>query len=240
MSALIHPLPEVAPQTARFDLYGPIHKAIRRFVNATLDRFGALDIGDDAALQAALDEAQQLLDGLRGHLKHENDFIHTAIEARQPGGPRETAEQHVDHLEAIAALEADLALLRAAPAAQRETRVARLYRRLALFAAENLHHMHLEETANNELLWTHYSDTELREIHERLVAHVPPPEMAMWLRWMAMSLTPAELAGMLAGMQAKAPPQAFRAATAAVRASVDDARWSRLAGLLGLDEGASR
>jgi hypothetical protein len=218
----------------RYDLYGPIHKAIRRFMNDTLQRLGALDVADDAAVAAALDQLDSLLMALRRHLNHENDFLHTAIEARQPGGARGTAEDHVEHLENLAALEAESAALRAAPSEQRDHRAGRLYRHVALLVAENLQHMHIEETANNALLWAHYSDVELMDIHDRLVATIPPAEMMNWLRWMAPSLAPAELTGMLGGMREKAPAEVFGGVLRVVRESVDTQRWSVLERSLGL------
>lgn len=222
----------------RYDLYGPIHKAIRRFMNDTLQRLGALDVADDDALGAALEQLDSLLAALRRHLKHENDFLHTAIEARQPGGARGTAEEHVEHLESLAALEGESSALRAAPAEQRDQRVARLYRHLALLVAENLQHMHIEETANNALLWAHYSDAELMDIHDRLVATIPPAEMMGWLRWMAPSLAPAELTGMLGGMREKAPAEVFGGVMQVVRSCVDNQRWSVLERSLGLARAA--
>lgn len=223
----------------RYDLYGPIHKAIRRFMNDTLQRLGAVDIADDAALHAVLDQTDALVEGLRRHLKHENDFLHAAIEARQPGGARGTAEDHVEHVETLASLESEVAALRAAPPAQRDTRVARLYRNVALLVADNLQHMHIEETANNALLWAHYSDAELMEIHDRLVATIPPAEMMGWLRWMAPSLAPAELTGMLGGMREKAPAEVFGGVLQVVRSSVDEPRWTVLERSLGLARAAA-
>jgi hypothetical protein len=232
MSALLEALPAAARHDAakppRVDLYGPIHKALRRFMGDTLQRAGACDPSDPADLADTLSQVQSLLDGMRSHLKHENDHVHAAIEARQPAGARQTADDHVGHLETIGALEADVRALRTAPAGQREQRMARLYRHLALFVAENLHHMHLEETASNALLWTHYSDAELVEIHERLVASIAPAEMMGWLRWFAVALSPAELAGMLGDMRAKAPAEVFGAVMQLVRSVVDARRWAAL------------
>lgn len=216
----------------RFDMYGAIHKALRRFMNLTVDRLGRLDVADDAELGAALDQTQALLAHLRSHLRHENDHVHTAIEARVPAGARRTADDHAEHLEAIVALEDEAARLRAAPTAERDARAARLYRHLALFAAENVQHMHHEETVNQALLHAHYSDVELVEIHDRLIASIPPAEMMDTVRWLAPALSPRELAAILADMQAKAPPPAFAAMLGVVRGTLESARWERLAGTL--------
>jgi hypothetical protein len=219
MTALLDTLPHRhdAARAPRFDMYGPVHKALRRFMGETLQCAGSLDPSDDAELADVLAQVEALMASMRSHLKHENDFLHAAIEARQPAGARQTAEDHVGHLETIAALESDVSALRAAPREQREMRASRLYRHLALFIAENLHHMHIEETANTALLWAHYTDAELVEIHDRLLANIAPADMMGWLRWFAVALGPNELAGMLGDMRAKAPAEAFGAVLQAVR-----------------------
>jgi hypothetical protein len=168
------------------------------------------------------------------HLKHENDFIHAAIEARQPGGARRTAEDHVEHIESILVLHAEIGALRQAPADQRPTLAMRLYRHLALFVAENLQHMHIEETANNAALWSLYSDTELRALHARLVATIGPRELLDTARWMAGSLNPQELAAVLGGLQREAPPEAFRVVLDQVRPQLSEARWAKLGVALNL------
>jgi hypothetical protein len=85
--------------------------------------------------------------------------------------------------------------------------------------------MHVEETANNLVLWSLYTDEELMEIHERLVATIPPAEMMEWLRWMALSLAPHELTAMLAGMRATAPAPVFGDVMALMRGTLGAERW---------------
>ena len=180
MSALLDallPTRHGAPKAPRHDLYGPVHKALRRFMGDTLQRAGSADPFDDADLADTLGQVESLL--ARDAQPPE---ARERLRARGHRGPPargalQTADDHVGHLESIAALEADVQALRAAPCEQRDHRMGRLYRHLALFVAENLNHMQLEETANNALLWAHYTDAELQEIHDRLIASIPPAEM---------------------------------------------------------------
>lgn len=226
--------PAPTPTARRVDLYAGIHKALRRAMCDTLCKLGALDTEDPADMLRTLAQAEHLLDMLRSHLRHENDFIHTAIEARRPAGARRTADDHLEHQGAIAGLQAELRTLRAAEPSMRATLALRLYRHFALFVAENLQHMHIEETANNAALWALYDDDELNALHDRLVASIPPAEMMDTLRWMGPALAPRELAGLLADMQAKAPPAAFASMTELLRPLLDAGRWVQLATALGL------
>jgi hypothetical protein len=215
----------------RVDLYAPIHKGLRLFMIDTLGRVGWLDVNDPVELAATLAQVQGLLDFCRGHLERENRFVHPALEARRPGSSLRISAEHVDHLDAIAALEGDAAALRALPGA---AAVHRFYRHLALFIAENFEHMNLEETGHNAALWASYTDTELADIHERLMASIDEPEMALVLRWMVPAMEPAERAAMLGAMQLQMPPEAMRKVLDIVRQHLDGIAWTKLAQALGL------
>lgn len=232
------PAPTLA--APRFDIYGAIHKALRRFMCDTLLKLGALDVDDLPETAQTLDQATALLGMMRGHLQHENDFVHTAIEARRPSGARDTANDHLEHLASIRALESEVAALCASTApGERRAMAQRLYRHLSLFVAENLHHMHVEETVNNTMLWSLYSDAELLEIHDRLLASIPPQEMMLAVHWMAPSLNPLELSAVVGDARQKTPAEPFRHMLQLVRNRLDDSSWRKLARALGMTMGAS-
>jgi hypothetical protein len=232
MNAIAQPTPattrpgRTTPALPRVDLYGPIHKALRLMMTDTLQRLGRLDAEDAAETAASLAQTEELLAACRAHLSKENAYVHTAIEARRPGTSERIAEEHIAHLDAICALEADLAALRALPSA---AAAGRLYSRLARFIAENFEHMHVEETQHNAALWAAYSDEELALIHQRILASIEPDEMAVVLRWMVPALTPAERAEMLGRMQQELPPAAMQGVLDIVRPHLDQRGWGKLA-----------
>jgi hypothetical protein len=223
-----------AAAAPRLDLYAPIHKALRRFMVDTLQRVGCLDVADAAEMQATLGQLDALLLLCEQHVHHENQFMHPALEARQPGASQRIAGEHAEHLHHIAALRDEAIQLRAAPALRRPLRALRLYRHLALFVADNFQHMHHEETAHNAALWLRYTDAELAELHGHLLASLSPQEMMTVMRWMVPALTPAERAEMLNGMQAEMPPEAFVGLIGQLREHLDDRAWAKLAPAIGV------
>lgn len=225
------PSKTATPTPPRVDLYGPIHKALRLLMTDTLQRLGRVDADDADELSATLAQMDGLLAACRSHLAKENKFVHVAIEARRPGLSQRVAEEHVEHLEAIAAIEAETATLRARPSGAAANR---LYAHLARFVAENLEHMHVEETQHNAALWAAYTDAELLQIHQRILASVEPAEMTMLLRWFVPAMSPAERAAMLGDMQRQMPPEAMRAVLETVRPTLDDAAWGKLARALNI------
>jgi hemerythrin-like domain-containing protein len=219
-------------QAPRVDLYTTIHKALRHFMQDTLLRIGRVDADDADDLQACLAQLDGLLNMLRAHLSHENSFIHAAIEQRRTGATQRVRDDHDDHLETINDLAAEAQALTTAN--DREAAALRLHRHLALFVAENFEHMHVEETSNNALLWALFSDAELLDLHGRLLASIPMPEMTVAMRWMASALTVKELRDMLTGMQAGMPPQPFEGVLNLMQPHLSTQRWARLAAHLGV------
>ena len=218
----------------RMDMYGGIHKAIRALMADTLLAVGRMDTTDELELAQTSERVLQLLDFCASHLKHENEFIHSAIEARAPGASERVAHEHEEHQEHIGALGKRVASLRAAAPEQRASASQELYRALALFIADNFQHMHVEETAHNAVLWARYTDAELEEIHNRLVASIPPAEMMLIARWLVPFLNPAERVGVLSGVRQNAPAPAFQAILDTVRPHLTGNEWAKLARGLGL------
>ena len=226
--------PAAAPAAPRFDMYGPIHKALRSFMCDTLLRAGRIDVNDAAEFDATLGQVDTLLAFCLDHIEHENAFVHAAIEARRPAGAQRTTDDHVEHIETIAALREETAALRGTKPQARPMLAHRLYHHLALFVAENFQHMHIEETANNAALWALYSDAELHEIHGRILAGIPPEKDLVVARWMIPALCPMERAIIVGHAKAQMPPEAFLGVLAHVRPHLDPSGWLKLAAAVGV------
>jgi hypothetical protein len=219
----------------RVDMYGGIHKALRALMADTLLAVGRMDVEDDLDLAQTTQRVLELLDFCAGHLKHENEFVHKAIEARAPGASDAIAHEHDDHVKHIAKLSEAVAALRACPQPPlRHAMAAGLYSELALFIADNFQHMHVEETAHNAVLWARYTDAELVEIHDALVASIPPEEMMYTARWLVPFMNPVQRAGLLTDIRAHAPAPAFQAILDTVQPHLSQPEWGKLMRALGL------
>ena len=78
------------PAAPRVDMYAGIHKALRTCMTDTLLALGRMDTDDDLEFAQTCDRVMQLLDLCRSHLHHENDFVHTAMQARAVSSGPET------------------------------------------------------------------------------------------------------------------------------------------------------
>lgn len=259
---------EPAPTTIRatgprHDVYGLIHKGLRSFMLDSLSRLGRVDAGSPTSFSATVAQTRALLEAMHEHLRHENEFIHPALEARSPGSAAATAMEHAEHEQVFGVLEHLLLRVeqsfadgdqtepnpgcapssrtprvRSVPSEPRsggelEALLKQLYLRLSAFVAENLAHMYREETETTQLLWRLYSDDELRGIQSAIVASESPEELAVTLRWMLPSVTPKERLGLLGGARQGLPPQAFQGVMRLAEEVLEPADYRQLAGALG-------
>lgn len=223
----------------RLDLYREVHKGLRSFLTETLARVGRMDPEDSVDVEPTVAQVRQLIFVCGTHLAHEDAFLHRAMEARSPGSTAAVAREHDGHRRALQSLEATVGSVASATPAARPAAARDLYRQLAAFVAENLEHMHEEETANNAVLWAGYTDAELHDLHGALLQSIPPEEMAVYLRWILPSVTHAERVATLAGMRAGAPPEVFDGVLAMARGLLSARDWDKLAAALGVGTAAA-
>lgn len=194
------------PTSPRPDLYGAIHKALRLCLLDTLCQLGRADPASPAEQHAALTRLDRTLALLRGHQRLENDVLHTAIEARRPGGSQRGAEEHAEQRSQMDLLDADVQALRHAPD---PARWQRLYRHVASLVADHLRHMQTEEGPLMATLCAAYSDTELGALRDRLLSAAEPQPLHEAMPWIGAALSPDELADCLAELHTRWPAEAF-------------------------------
>lgn len=215
-------------QRNRYNIYGLVHKGLRAFMAQTLYRAGRTDWQDGDDSTQTLNELRALVHTCRSHLQHENQFLHTAMEARQPGSSRQANHDHDEHEQAISGLLIDCDAVEHSHGLQRAQRGERLYQRLALFIAENLEHMAMEEVDHNAVLWAHYQDQEIIAIEQALVASIAPEKSMAFLRWMLQAATPAERADKLRGIRAHAPAEVFMGILSMLQPLLSATDWHKL------------
>lgn len=227
MSAVMQINP-LADHAQRYNLYSSIHKALRGFMIDTLARVGKTDVEDDCEFEQVIQQAHGLLRACRSHLKHENDFVHPALERALSGSSKLTSDDHVQHIQAIDALEFEVTRLETVHVSQRAFLTQLLYLQLSGFVAENFEHMLVEETDNHLVLIAAYTDEELLQIKDAIVAAIPPQENMMWMKWMLEYMNNAERTAVLRGMKEHAPPPVFQAAVELARNTLSQRDFFKL------------
>lgn len=222
----------------RYDIYMAIHKALRAFMSDTLGVLGRMDIDDASEVAAALAQLRELLHICDKHLQKENQFVHVAMEQRQPGSTAQMVREHIEHECDIERLYQAIAALEAASGMQRRALALNLYRDIAIFVAHNFEHMQREESEHNAVLWSVYSDAELIEIENALKASIAPPDMAIIARWMLGANDHAFRVAMLSGVRAHAPAPVFEMMLGLARTHLSERDWRKVAQALELPRAA--
>jgi len=150
-----------------------------------------------------------------------------------PGSTRRTADEHSTHTESFARLAALGDGLERAQGQARAAAALCLYRHFALFMADDLVHMHAEETENNAVLWATHTDAEISRIVESLVASIPLEKKAAYMRWMLMANAPRERIKILEGVKRGAPPEQFTRILDGLVAHLPGAERGKLLAALG-------
>lgn len=217
---------QVSTATRRWDIYGPVHKGLRLAHSQMLIRLGQADYADCP---------RQLLGDLRAHLAvaakhlhHEEAFIHAAL-ASAPAYLLTLNEQHERHRSRLAGLETAIERLEAATPEQRPMHGRMLYLAFSTFVAEDLEHMAHEEAEIWPLLCALFTDEQLADLEMRIIATLTPEDNIAVMRVMLPAMNPAERIGLLSGMKAGAPPEAYAAVIEqAARPALSDDAFAEL------------
>jgi hypothetical protein len=196
-------------QLTKYDLFGPIHKALRAALFQTAGEAARADLRDDAQLGALAASVRRLVGFLDEHAAHEDAIVLPFVAAHAPdlaatlGGAHEDMERMQKDAVGLAAALAD------AVPAERRAAAAALATALHRLIATQLEHMDLEEGEAAEVLITRYSTEELGAMRARITQAIPPTRAMDLFKLMLPALNPTERAGLLASLEAALPPAAM-------------------------------
>jgi hypothetical protein len=138
------------------------------------------------------------------------------------------AQNHDDHENSLHVLRRSVDAISVAQEKNRGRALTDLYRLLARFVAVNFEHMHEEETANNAILWAHYSDSEINDILRLVMSAVSPQAYNKMLRWIVPHVSASERAAMFIGMKQSRPATVFTQVLAHVKPHLAESEWNKL------------
>lgn len=191
---------------ARDDFFTMIHKALRAGLFAAAREAGRIDWRDPVRVKAFQHDWERVVELVLSHAKHEDDHIWPLLESKRPGAVAELGVAHE-------AVDADIHLVDAEfKAALRNPGTAQgltFYRALNRFIGRAMEHFADEEPAVMEMLWAMCTDEELAACRSGFMAEISPEERSATLELMLESNTTEDLLGLLHGLRAGMPPDAF-------------------------------
>jgi len=108
-----------------------------------------------------------------------------------------------------------------------------LYGIFNTYIADYLGHLDREEAELQQALWDHFTDQELADIDNKLIASIPPERMAVLVPVICNSWNASELTEVLAGMKQSTPPEAFAGMLKMMEQATPPATWETVRRALG-------
>lgn len=202
--------PFMAPTTAgRWDIYGPIHKGLRKGHAKMLERLGSADFTAD--IGGLLADLRRHLDLAAVHLEDEEIFIHRALAARLPNGAAALDEQHESHRTRIDELRAAIDAIENGGTSSAAMAGRALYLAFTRYIGEDMAHMAYEEEEVWPVLCSLFDDAELMRIEMEIVANLKPDDAMSFMCLMVPAVNRPERVTLLGGMKQGAPPEAYAA-----------------------------
>lgn len=216
-----------ADTTGRWDIYGPVHKGLRRAHAQMIQRLGCADF--TGQVDELLKDLRAHIAMAAAHLTDEEVHIHTALESRAPGATALLTHQHDGHRLHMAELEE---AIRAVESGKDQSVGRRLYLCFTRFVADDLEHMAEEETQTWPVLCAYFSDAELANIEMTIVSSLPPALSMAFMTAMVPAMNPQERAALLGGIKSGAPSDMYaQLVETAVRPTLPAADFARLEAL---------
>ncbi|WP_194778428.1 hemerythrin domain-containing protein [Pararhodonellum marinum] len=201
------------------------HKGLRHLLAKTSLLAGNLDVSKQSDIEQLHFLSLELFFLLEQHARTEDHMILPLLEQKAPGSTIENMEEH-ERLEAMVhqlATQLDQLRFKAEPQLFID-----YFLELSDFHSQYLAHMIMEERAVLDLIWTHFSDQELMDLHHRILASFSPEKILRWFRYIVPALNPSERFMVLSGLRDKAPKPFFDALIEVIKPELDEAVFSEL------------
>ncbi|MEP2671272.1 MAG: hemerythrin domain-containing protein [Cyclobacteriaceae bacterium] len=103
------------------------------------------------------------------------------------------------------------------------------------FIAFNLYHMNKEELELNQVLWSYYTDEEIKATEHTMVQQIAPEKMIQYAKWIIRGNNDEDLYQWLKGVQMFAPVEVFKSLFAIAQTELNTERVQALGSRLGVD-----
>ena len=167
-------------------------------------------LGDAEEAESALEKVRIAVDVFDEHAAHEDHFVLPAIQQYEPSLVDAFEQEHEKDHALSERLRGLLAVYHHAIKTEVKIETGQAINQAFIdFMIFNLEHMAKEETMLNKVLWRYYSDAEILSINQRIVASIPPQEIAIASVWMMRGMSNTEISGWLKGVEENAPEPVF-------------------------------
>lgn len=178
------------------------HKYVSHALNDVERLIAKTDFRDETQTRGALEAFRTLADMLRGHAQYENERLHALLEKKQSTLHIHAEEDHVSQEKELIDIESLLqGILKAKEDEERLILGYQLYLTYRKFVADELLHLHEEETVLLPELQRLYSDEELRQVEAETYRIMTVDEIQEMIDHLFPHMNPSDHAAFLADIE---------------------------------------
>ncbi len=194
----------------RYNPFHMIHQGLRAMLYHNSLQVQQTDFLDDKESEKLILSIKELIWLFESHAHTEDTKVFSLIESKAPDVVADFEKQHEkDHILATH-LQGCIEQYEAASKQSDKVFAGRqLQFSLAEFTAFNLSHMNMEEVIIKNLLWQHFTDEQLHQMTNEILADIPPEKNARYSYWMLKGLATHEIIDWFKTIQQMAPPLVF-------------------------------
>jgi len=195
---------------SRFNIFNPIHKALRAMLFDTSLTLQQTYFGEMEEAETALEKVRIAVDVFDKHADHEDHFVLPAIQQYEPSLVDAFEQEHEKDHALSERLRGLLTVYNHVIKTEVKIETGQAINKAFIeFMIFNLEHMAKEEAVLNKVLWRYYSDAEIMAISHRIVASISPEETAVTSAWMMRGMSNTEISSWLKAVEKNAPEQLF-------------------------------
>lgn len=213
----------------RLNIFNQVHKGLRAALYETALLLQQANFTSANESDVAMERIKEVLMLFEEHARKEDFYILKAIVPYEPSVADAFEQEHIEDMELSAELsDAVVAFESLLDNSEREAAGRKINELFAAFIAFNLKHMGKEELVINEILWRYFSDNEILQIQNRIVASTQPWHQDFFSKWMLRGINNAEATSWLLAVERTAPPIVYQTLFNKARQQFTNSRFQKL------------
>jgi hypothetical protein len=213
----------------RYNGFTLIHKALRALLYDTALTLQQTYFADIDEAEPAIEKVETVLFLFERHAHHEDTFLLPAVATYEPRLVDEFENEHDENIMLGNRLKNLLNIYRNIYfTEERVVCGGAINKAFVEFMVFNLEHMAKEEILLNQALWKHYTDEQLVELNQKLVATIPAEEKAIAFKWMMRGINYFDAVNWMHAVKKTAPDFVFNSLINLAEAELPQHRLEKL------------
>lgn len=213
----------------RYNSFNVIHKGLRAALYQTALQLQQTDFTEDDQAEEVVNKVKEIVLLFEGHAHKEDTFVLPAINEYEPSVVAAFESEHVEDEKLGQELNTAVEkVLTSSSSLEKIISGRELTEAFVRFMVFNLTHMAKEEDVINRILWRYYSDDEIKQLNEKIVASIAPWMLDLYSTWMLRGISNNEAGNWMKAVRNSAPEVVFRTLVQKAEQELPKKRFQKL------------